>query len=183
MKQKPTPKEVVLDLDFDFNELKETLENTHIGEGSHLNPILLDFFVKNDLKGFFLNLVCGESVQFKLNFPGTSIVPKLYYLKFINLSKASQTFMSLEDWQEHIIFKKNDKHSSVAPDGSLFVKPRTIKESNEEYFLIKSKDKDQSDCDLKDLYLYYTIVLSFEIDNKEYYFKIDPFVKIHSKHN
>ncbi|WP_194767508.1 hypothetical protein [Tamlana sp. I1] len=174
-----TPKEVVLDLDLDFHELKETIQNTYIGEGSQHNPILLDFFVKCNSKGFFFNLKCGEKVEFKINFSGSDIQPKLHYLKFVNLSKASKSFMTLQDWQEYIIFKKNNKYTSVAPDGGLYVTPRTYKDSTEEYFLVKSKAK--PDCEVKGLYLYYTIILSFEIDNRDYFFKIDPFIRIHSK--
>ena len=85
--------------------------------------------------------------------------------------------MSLQDWQNYFEIDANNKDIVVAPDGSLYIKP-TITNGEQK---VEIKSKQPSISNFEDIYLAYTVVLSFYINNKKYFFKIDPLVRISSK--
>lgn len=161
-----------LDVDFDINGIIEAINNTDTGEGTHLKPITIDFFVKNNLKGFF-DIKFGTNFSININFKNIEHNPNFYYLKLRNVCKTQNNIMSLESWKRFFSFNNN---MIVAPDGSLFITPH--KEGNDEIFIVDTKCFKDTD---EVLYLSYSIVLSFEINKKEYFFSIDPLVKISSK--
>ena len=106
-----------LNLDFETEGLIEAVRNTDMGEGTHLNPMSLDLFVKNDLKGFFV-ITEGEMFCLNLTFETDSLQPKLQYLKFINLKKGLNGYMTKKDWQVYFEIDDNDSSKIVSPDGS-----------------------------------------------------------------
>lgn len=167
---------IVINLNFDYESLSEALNYTDIGQGSSVNPIPLDFFVKNNLNSF-LHIQEGEDFGLSFNFETNSLQPEFCFLKFRNITKNQNNFMSLQDWQNYFEIDANSKDIVVAPDGSLYIKPTIT--NGEQKVEIKSKQPGISN--FNDIYIAYTVVLSFYINNKKYFFKIDPLVRISSK--
>lgn len=166
----------VINLNFDCESLIEALNHTDIGQGSSVNPIPLDVFVKNNLNSF-LYIHEGEDFGLSFNFESNSLKPEFCFLKFRNITKNQNDFMSLQDWQNYFEIDANNKNIVVAPDGSLYIKP-TITNGEQK---VEIKSKQPSISNFEDIYLAYTVVLSFYINNKKYFFKIDPLVRISSK--
>ncbi|WP_299223912.1 hypothetical protein [uncultured Psychroserpens sp.] len=177
MSQSSTPLLREINLDFDIDSLREAIKNTDIGEGSYLNPIPLDAFVVNDIKSFF-NIEEGNGFGVFMNFQDVEFQPKCHYLKLQNRNKYQEHIMTLDDWKKYFHV---EGHSKIicAPDGSLFLKPQI--DNGVQSFEILSKEGNTSATN-KNTYISYTVVLSFFIEDKTYYFKIDPLVKISSKH-
>lgn len=170
----PLYREIILD--FDFDSLVEAIKNTDIGEGSHISPISLDIFVKNDLKSFY-KITDGEGFSVSLSPELEELDPQLCYLKFRNLNKNQKTIMTKSDWKKYFEIEDSDATKIVTPDGSLFSTPNS--NNGVQSFDIVSK-KDSITVN-EDIYISYTIVLSFLIETKTYFFKIDPLVRISSK--
>ncbi len=165
-----------LNLDINIEGLREAIINTDMGEGTHIHPMSLDLFVKNDLKGIF-EITEGEGFVLNLNFQDESYTPSLRYLKFRNLKKGLEEYMTKNDWQTYFEIEDNDPNKLVSPDGVLFLKPTT--QNGNQSFEILTKEHDL--IILEDLYLSYTVVMSLLIEDKTYFFRIDPFVKVTSK--
>ena len=166
-----------INIDIDALELIEAIKYTDIGEESYLNPKSLDAFVISDLKNFF-NIEEGNGFAVNMNFQDQNLQPKCHFLKLQNINKGQEHIMTKEDWEKCFDIKDNPNVTYV-PDGSLFLKP--TENNGLQSFEIITKESDTSNND-KVNYMSYTIVLSFLIDNSRCYFKIDPLVKISSKH-
>lgn len=167
---------IVINLNFDYESLTEALNHTNIGEGTSMNPISLDVFVKNNLNSF-LHIQEGEDFGLSFNFEANSLQPEFCFLKFRNITKNHNNFMSLQDWQNYFEIDANNKDIVVAPDGSLYIKP-TITNGEQK---VEIKSKQPSISNFNDIYLAYTVVLFLYINNIKYFFKIDPLVRISSK--
>ena len=176
MNQPTNPLYREIKFEFDFECLKEAIDNTDIGEGSYLNPIQLDPFVINDLKNFF-EIEEGSGFMVYMDFKDTNYQPKCHFLKLQNRNKNQDHIMTKEDWEKCFDIK-DDPNVAYVPDGSLFLMPT----SNDglQGFEILTKESDPSTT-AKNTYISYTIVLSLSIDDHTYFFRIDPFVRLTSK--
>ena len=176
MNQPSNPLYREIRFEFDFECLREAVKNTDIGEGSYLSPIQLDPFVINDLKNFF-NIEEGNGFTVYMDFKDANPQPECHYLRLQNRNKTQNNIMTPEDWEKRFFIKENI-NALCTPDGSLFLKP-FVNNDGLQSFEILTKESDSSTTE-KDIYISYTIVLSLLIDNKIYFFRIDPLVKVSS---
>ena len=177
MTQPSNPLYREIKFEFDFESLTEAVKNTDIGEGSYLSPIQLDPFVINDLKNFF-DIEEGNGFKIYMDFKDVDPQPECHYLRLQNKTKLQSHIMTPENWGTWFDIKEN-VNVLCAPDGSMFLKPY-VNNDGLQSFEILTKESDPSTTE-KDIYISYTIVLSLFIDDKTYFFKIDPLVKISSK--
>lgn len=85
--------------------------------------------------------------------------------------------MTKSDWKKYFEIEDSDATKIVTPDGSLF-STSTSNNGVQSFDIVSKKDSITVN---EDIYISYTIVLSFLIETKTYFFKIDPLVRISSK--
>ena len=160
-------KEEIVTLSFFTQDIKDAIVNTDLGEGTPLNPISIDAFVKNDLGGLPV-VAAGSILEMRVEHDHPEIaVPKLLYSKIQNITKNYSGFMNEEAWREIFDWSNWEELYTVAPDGSLYVA------ADEEGVCQILTRKTTTD-----IFIAYRAALSFEFDNRNYYFSIDPFAKI-----
>ena len=166
-----------LTISYDIEEIVDTINFLYPGKGSLNDPFPLDNFVKNDLKGL-REVNFGEHIIIELDSgPLNDGDPKFCYCKIENITKGSKNLVTKKDWSQYYHFEKDSDKESVAPNGSLFIKP-----TNNEINIVTAKPETSGLMNLLFIYFSYTLVISFIYKKEKYYFTLDPLVKISSKH-
>lgn len=160
---------------FEIDEVVDAINYLYSGKGTLANPLPIDNFITNDLKGL-REIDFGDRIIITLD-PGhlNSGQPKFCYCQIQNITKNSKNLITKKDWSTYYQFEDNDENSIVAPDGSLFITP-----INNQINITTAKAPKLMGISF--VYFSYTLVIDFTYDNKKYYFIVDPFAKVSSKH-
>lgn len=162
-------KDEFLKLSFFIDDIIDAVLKTEIGDGSPQNPIILDAFIKNRLSGMPV-VTAGTRIELILD-PESSkqINPRLIYGAIRNITKGFSGYMDVTAWQEYFDWDTSDPLYVVGPNGHLYISP----DSNGACSIL-SKESQQN------IFIAYGAVITFMINNRNYFFRVDPLAKISS---
>lgn len=146
--------------------------NTKIGTMS--SPIAIDSIVGRNITG--IPQFCpGDTFNITLQLDSSNgETINLYYVKIQNGSKSSDPDIS---WSS-IFENTSDPEYTQAPDSSLFVTPGSSTSSSNP--IVCTIPLTINDSITEEYDLLYTILFSYTKNDKEFFFSIDPLMKISS---
>lgn len=161
----------------DLKDLETTVEECYVNLATQYQPIRIDNFVSLGEHKFPTispsTTLCVKLVMEDGENEGKSIAAKLVCCKVKNVGKTfNNGYTEILENQWDQIFDTDCKRLITTPDGFLYVIP-----DEEGTCIISTLEKPG------DAYIAYSILFSFVLKERTYYFVLDPVVRVSSGHN